>query len=95
MHVHGAHMDPSATSLYSAVAAEKASAAKRAAEVRKKLMSSTAEVEDELDTGKVLAVDNHPQQDARQPFSRKRPPAENKPASGDDDDSEDPISIWG
>jgi hypothetical protein len=88
-------MDPSATNLYSAVAAEKASAAKRAAEVRNKLMSSTAEVEDELDTGKVLAVDNHPQQDSRQPPPRKRSPAENKPASDDDNDPEDPISIWG
>jgi len=95
MHVHGAHLDPNATNLYSAAAAEKAAAAKRAAEVRKKLMSSTAEVEDELDAGKVLAVDKQSQQNSRQPSSRKRPPTENKPTSAEDDDPDDPMSIWG
>ncbi len=53
MHLNGSHLDPNATNLYSAVT-DRATAAKRAAEVRKELMSSTAEVEDELDTGKVL-----------------------------------------
>jgi hypothetical protein len=94
MHLNGTHLDPNAANLYSAVT-DRAAATKRAAEVRKKLMSSTAEVEDELDTGKVLAVEEKPKPEPRRPPPRKPPPDETAKNSSEEADAEDPLSIWG
>jgi hypothetical protein len=44
MHIHGSQMNPNAVNPYSA-AAEKAVAAQRAADVRKKLMKSATDIE--------------------------------------------------
>jgi hypothetical protein len=94
MHLNGSHLDPNAANLYSAVT-DRATATKRAAEVRKELMSSTAEVEDELDTGKVLAVEEKPKPEPRRPPARKHPPDETAKNPSDEADEEDPLSIWG
>ncbi len=45
MHIHASQMNMNAASLYSAAGAEKAAAAKRAADVRKKLMKSASDIE--------------------------------------------------
>ncbi len=88
MHVHGTHLDPNALNPYSAAAAEKSAAAKRAAEVREKLMSSTGEMEDELDAGKVFPIAKQAQQNSRQPPGRKRPHPETPDEDADADDAD-------
>ena len=45
MHIHGSQINMNAASLYSASGDEKAAAAKRAADVRKKLMKGASEIE--------------------------------------------------
>ena len=101
MHVHG--LDPNATNLYSAVAAEKSAEAKQAAEVRKKLLSSGAKIEaaagveseDEIEATSMIAggnkEDSPPDQPNDLPASDK--PA-NKKSATEEDDSGD-ISLWG
>jgi hypothetical protein len=46
MHIHGAGMNLNAANLYSAGATEKAAAARRAAETRKKLTANAPEIDD-------------------------------------------------
>jgi hypothetical protein len=66
MHVHGSHLDPNAMNLYSAVAAEKTASAKRAAEVRKKLMASASEMEgSELDADAISLIGDESQENRR------------------------------
>jgi hypothetical protein len=48
MHIHGAAMNINAMNLYSAAQGEKAASAKRAADVRKKLLSSAQSADVEL-----------------------------------------------
>ena len=45
MHIHGSMMDMNSASLYSAAGAEKAAAAQRAADIRRKLMKSASDIE--------------------------------------------------
>jgi len=45
MHIHASQMNMNSASLYSAAGAEKAAAAQRAADVRKKLMKSASDIE--------------------------------------------------
>jgi hypothetical protein len=45
MHIHATQMNMNSASLYSAAGAEKAAAAQRAADVRKKLMKSASGIE--------------------------------------------------
>lgn len=45
MHIHGSHMNLNSASLYSLAGAEKAAAAQRAADVRKKLLKGAAETD--------------------------------------------------
>ena len=45
MHIHASQMNMNATSLYSAAGAEKAAAAQRAADIRRKLMKSASDIE--------------------------------------------------
>jgi hypothetical protein len=89
MHINKAQLDPNATNLYSAVAAERAAANRRAAEVRKKLMSSTAEIEDELDTGKVSAIPKDAAESERQSGDQQ-----DSRETEDAPDTDDPMSIW-
>jgi hypothetical protein len=54
MHVHGNLMTPNLASIYSAAAAEKAASAQRAADVRKKLLESTPNIDGELNPEELL-----------------------------------------
>jgi hypothetical protein len=45
MHIHGSHMNPNSADLYSAAGAEKAAAAQRAADARKKLLKSATDID--------------------------------------------------
>jgi len=45
MHIHASSMNMNSSSLYSAAGAEKAAAAQRAADVRRKLMKSASDIE--------------------------------------------------
>jgi hypothetical protein len=45
MHIHASSMDMNSASLYSAAGAEKAAAAHRAADIRRKLMKSASDIE--------------------------------------------------
>jgi hypothetical protein len=45
MHIHATQMNMNSASLYSAAGAEKAAAAQRAADVRRKLMKSASDIE--------------------------------------------------
>lgn len=56
MHVHGASMNLNAASLYAGAAAEKAAEARRAAEVRKKLLKASARIEGGPDSGEDLLI---------------------------------------
>jgi len=95
MHVHGANLNPNATNLYSAVAAEKAAAAKQAAEVRKKLLSGASEIEADAEAQAIVGGEN---EEAPHRDQTDSPTSKKKSAKKDDaeeDNSDDPISIWG
>jgi len=93
MHFHP--INPLATNLYSAVTADDG-AAKRAADVRKKLMSSTAEIQDELDSGKVQATSGHSNKDQGQsPDHKHHRDEEVDPSDDEDPDDPNPVSLWG
>jgi hypothetical protein len=47
MHIHGNSMNVNSANLYSAAQGEKAAAAQKAAEVRKRLLKSAAKIEDQ------------------------------------------------
>ncbi len=102
MRVHGAHLNPNA---YAAVEAEKTAAAKRAAEVRKKLLSAASEAEGEGEIQPIPATDEGNEDDSFPGQNQKHPQAskknnaeENNPAkndAGEEDESGAPVSIWG
>jgi hypothetical protein len=56
MHIHGSHMNMNSASLYSAAGAEKAAAAQRAAEVRKKLLRSASGIEVTADPDQAFLI---------------------------------------
>ncbi len=93
MHVHGAHLNPNATNLYSAVAAEKTAAAKRAAEVRKKLLSNASEIEGEAEIQATSMTAEENEEDSPPGHNHKRP-AKKKNAA-EEGPPDDPISVWG
>ena len=89
MHIHRNSLAVVAADIYSSAQAERAAAAKQAAEVRKKLMSSTAEIEDELDTGKVSAIPKDAAESERQSGDQQ-----DSRETEDAPDTDDPMSIW-
>jgi len=101
MHIHGTHLNPNATNLYSAVADEKAAAAKQAAEVRKKLRSSASEIEGEAEAEAppISTISEANEEDPLAGHHQEEPPASKKNAvkkkdAAEETDSGD-ISIWG
>jgi hypothetical protein len=56
MHIHGAGMNPYAANLHSMAGAEKAAEAQRAAELRKKLLKTSTQVEDQPDSDEGFLV---------------------------------------
>ena len=92
MHIHGSHMPPDA-GLYAAAAAEKAAAAQRASEVRKKLIRSASKLEGEANARQVSMVGQEAEEDSGQRQARKQRLAPKKKQTGDEDSAE-PISMW-
>ncbi len=82
MHVHGNLMSPNVTSLYAAAAAEKAAAAQRAADVRKKLMEGPKNIDSELNPEEILI------RQWSEANSRKRQGQDHPRASGSNDEEE-------
>jgi len=72
MHIHGNPMQSSGASLYSALAADKAVAARRAAEARKKLMKSGLDMDDELNPEVDFMVGRWLEGDSRQQQGQKQ-----------------------
>jgi hypothetical protein len=72
MHIHASQMNINAINPYSA-AAEKAVAAQRAADVRKKLMKSAQEIEGELTPEVGLMID-HWSESQQNPYRTATPP---------------------
>jgi hypothetical protein len=96
MHVHG--LNPNLLNLYSAVATEKTESAKRAAEVRKKLIAGAAELEGELEPEAIVEEAQEfpaPHQDLENPSPKKKQDANGSENNADDSPPEEPISIWG
>jgi hypothetical protein len=56
MHIHGSATNPYAANLHSMAGAEKAAEAQRAAELRKKLLKSSAQMEGQSDSDENLWV---------------------------------------
>ncbi len=56
MHIHGNQMNVLQASLYAASQGERTAAAKRAAEVRKKLLKSVAEADGDTGSGETLLI---------------------------------------
>ncbi len=96
MRVHGTHLNPIAANLYAAVEAKKA-AAKQAAEVRKKLLSSASQIEGEAAIQPVSTPDEEKEKDSDQgPENPQTQKKNDLPGNaGEDDQSGDPISLWG
>ena len=99
MHVHG--LNPNMLNLYSAVAAEKTESAKRAAEVRKKLIAGASELEGELEAEAIVEESHEfpaPHEDREDPSHKKKQNAngsENNVGNADDSPPDEPISMWG
>ena len=96
MHVHG--LNPNLLNLYSAVAAEKTESAKRAAEVRKKLIAGASELEGELEPEAIVEEAEEfpaPRQDLESPSPKKKQNADTPEYNADDSPPEEPISVWG
>ena len=96
MHVHG--LNPNLLNLYSAVAAEKTESAKRAAEVRKKLIAGASELEGELEAEAIVEEVEEfpaPRQDGENPSPRKKQNASRSEDNADDSPPDEPISMWG
>ena len=90
MHVHG--LNPNLLNLYSAVAAEKTESAKRAAEVRKKLIAGASELEGELEAEAIVEEAEEfpaPRQDRENPSPKKKQNAQRAPSDNADDSPPD------
>jgi hypothetical protein len=96
MHVHTSHINPNAASLYSAAAAAKAAATQRAADVRKKLMTSASKIAGKAEAnGKgIFAIAQGTEQGSPQHHGRKNPRAPEKKQAADEDQSGKPLSMW-
>ena len=99
MHVHGNPANLNLQSLYSAAAAEKLANAKQAAEVRKKLMSASAEIEAEqadaiVELGEQANEDSRQRQDQNKRPDSKAKQGATAPGDADNLPPDDPISMW-
>ena len=96
MHVHG--LNPNMLNFYSAVATEKTESAKRAAEVRKKLIAGASELGGELEPEAIVEEAEEfpaPRQDQENPCPKKKQDANGSERNADDSPPEEPISMWG
>jgi hypothetical protein len=98
MHIHGNHMQLQAANLPSAGAAEKAAAARQAADVRGRLMNSSREMESELNPEVSFMVGRWPEGNSRRQQGQRQNQSDSSPSdrSGTDDTGQQdkPVSIW-
>jgi hypothetical protein len=84
MHIHGNLMNSNLASLYSADAAEKAASAQRAADVRKKLLESTPNIDGELNPEEIL-IRQWSQENAHKRRGEEHPRAPKKDQIADEE----------
>jgi hypothetical protein len=93
MHIHHNPMTPGNSGIHSASAAEKAAAAQRATETRRKLLKSAAQLDGASDAGEIFMIGKWSDDPADQ--RQKRSPHQQQKNQPDDEGSEaNPISIW-
>ncbi len=98
MHIHGGHMPLQGANLPSAAAAEKAAAARQAAEVRGRLMNSGPEMDSELNPGASWSVGRWPggNSGGQEGHGREQSDPGASAGAGMDDSGQtgEPVSIW-
>lgn len=96
MHIHGNHMPPQTVNLQSAAAAEKAAAARQAADVRGRLMNSSLEMDSELNPEASFMVSRWPQGNSR--GQQGSDPGDSGVSGGNGGDdtgqTDQPVSVW-
>ncbi len=93
MHIHHNPMTSGNAGIHSASAAEKAAAAQRASETRRKLMKSAAKVDGTLDLGEIFRVGKS----SEDPGGRSQKHSRNREQNIQPDDEGSavkPISVW-
>jgi len=93
MHIHHSQMTPTPAGVHSA-AAEKAAAAQRALETRRKLLKSAFQIEEEMGAGEVLRIGGWPEQESGRGHQRPPSRAASSAARSEDEPEEQPISFW-
>jgi hypothetical protein len=93
MHIHHNPMTSGTAGIHSAGAAEKAAAAQRAAETRRQLLKSAAQIEGTLDAGELSMVGKWSEEHSGE--RERRPHNQQQNSQPDDEDSgAKPISVW-
>ncbi len=93
MHIHHNPVMSGNAGIHSAGAAEKAAAAQRAAETRRKLLKSAAQIDGTLDAGELFMVGRWSEEHSGE--REKRSHNQQQSSQPDDGDSgAKPISVW-
>jgi hypothetical protein len=92
MHIHGNPINTNMANLHSA-AADKAAAAQRASETRKKLMKSPVKIEGELDSEASFMIGQWSEEGSRQRQSENHDHIPNK-TQITEEQTDTPVSIW-
>jgi len=93
MHIHQNPMTTGNTGIHSAGAAEKAAAAQRAAETRRKLLKSAAHVDGTLDAGQLFMIGKWSEESAGGREKQSPPRQRNNQPDSEASDAK-PISVW-
>ncbi len=94
MHIHHNPMTSGNAGIYSVAAAEKAAAAQRASETRRKLLKSAAHIDGALDAGELFMSGKWLDESTGQ--REKQPPPRLRGAQTPEDElGVKPISLWG
>jgi hypothetical protein len=98
MHIHDNHMQLQAANLPSAGAAEKAAAARQAADVRGRLMNSSREMDSELNPEASFMVGRWPEGNSRRQQGQSQDQSDFSPSERSESDdtwqTDKPVSIW-
>jgi hypothetical protein len=93
MHIHANLTNPNVASLYAAEAAEKAAAARQAAEVRKKLLQSASKLSSDIQVREFSGKERDSQEEADPKQGEKRG-AVKRTQPADKTQAGSPISMW-
>lgn len=94
MHIHAHLTNPNIASLYAAEAAEKAAAARQAAEVRKKLLQRASKLSSQMQIRQFNGNDPDSQQGQEPASDQEKNLTGQKKRTADDKQSRNPISMW-